>query len=363
MSRSAIAEAVLDLITEGLVVEDILEPGGKGAGRGRPSALLVLAPMAGHVVGIDFGHDHVAVAVADSTGRVLAEQRSTVNVDTQARAALDVASGTASRLIGQLGLMHSDVRCVAAGIPAPLDIRTGAIRSNSIMSGWAGLNPAAELSSLLGWRVVTANDADMGAQGELRFGAARGMRDFIYVKLSEGLGASLVLNGAPYHGAMGLAGEIGHTQFNEQGAWCRCGNRGCLETVVSTTIVKDLLRWAPVQASDPVFPLRAAAENPAVGRFVSEAGRTLGRVLADLCNWLNPAGIILGGELATAGPRLTDGVREAIARYAQSSAAEALDIRTAELGMRSELLGAIAVANHEARFVDDGAEHREAQLA
>ena len=350
LSRSAIADAVQDLLNDRLIAEDVMDAG-KGAGRGRPSALLVTAPARGNVVGIDFGHDHVAVAVADADGRVLDEQRTEAQVDTQARAALDTASGMVSRLLIGTGVSLSDVRAIAAGVPAPLDVRTKRIRSTSIMSDWADLNPGEELSNRLGRQVITANDADMGAQGELRFGAARGLRDFIYVKASEGLGASLVLNGSVYQGSGGLAGEIGHTQLSDQGAWCRCGNRGCLETVVSTTFVHDRMRESRIEPTDAIHPLQDSAQHPVVARFVTESGRTLGKVLADVCNWLNPAAIILGGELGTAGQPLVDGVAESINRFTQPATAQAVDVRTAQLGMRSELLGAVAVAAQEALYL------------
>ena len=352
LSRSAVAAAVQDLLDERLVREDVIDPGGPGSGRGRPSALLLPSTGAGHVMSLDFGHTHVAVALATGTGEVLAEQRTQVPVDVDASAALDVAAGTATRLLGRAGLGHGDVSCVAAGIPAPIDADTKRIRSSAIMSGWVGRNPEQELHDLLGWRVVVGNDADLGAQGELRFGAARGLRDVVYVKVSDGLGASLVLSGAPYGGSAGLAGEIGHTQVEGgQGLWCRCGNRGCLETVVSTRIARDLMRQAPTAVLDPVFPLREAVEHPPVARYVGEAGRALGRVLADVCNWLNPSGIVLGGELGTAGERLVEGVRESIGRYAQPASVESLQVRCAQLGLRSELMGGVAVAAREAAYL------------
>ncbi|MBB2986497.1 ROK family protein [Terracoccus luteus] len=117
----------------------------------------------------------MSVALADLSGMVIAEQRSEVDVDTHARSALDVAAGVATRLLNRARVSPSDVRCVAAGIPAPIDAATRAIRSTTIMSDWVGLSPEKEPAELLGCRVVIANDADMGAQGELRFGAARGV--------------------------------------------------------------------------------------------------------------------------------------------------------------------------------------------
>ncbi len=349
LSRSAVAEAVQDLMSERLIVEDVLAAGGRGGGRGRPSALLVATGGSGHVAGIDFDHERVTVAVATIDGQIRAEEHAAVNVDTEAASALDVAAGMVHRLLGQTGLNLADIRAVAAGVPAPLDVKTRRIHPASVLTGWVGLDPARELSERLGRPVVIGNDADLGAAGELRFGAAKGARDFMYVKVSEGIGAGLVLAGTTYHGASGVAGEIGHTRLGEQGAWCRCGNRGCLETVVSSTLVRNLMADLGVRSgSDETFPLRDASRHPVVARFIAESGRTLGRVLADLCNCLNPGVIVLGGELGTAGEPLAEGVRESINRYAQPTTAAAVEVRVGLLGMRSELLGAVHLAGQHA---------------
>lgn len=349
LSRSAVAETVQDLMNERLVAEDVLAAGGKGSGRGRPSALLVASGGAGFVVGIDFDHERVTVAVATIDGQLRAEEHAAVNVDSEAAAALDVAAGMVHRLLGQTGLSLTEIRMVAAGVPAPLDLKTRHIHHASVLSGWIGLDPAKELSDRLGRPVVIGNDADLGAAGELRFGVAKGARDFIYVKASEGIGAGLVMAGSVYHGATGAAGEIGHTRLGEQGAWCRCGNRGCLETVVSSTLVRQLMRELGMPpGQDPTYPLAQAARHPVAARFIAEAGRTLGRVLADLSNCLNPALIVLGGELGTAGEPLADGVRESLNRYAQPAVAGAVEVKVAALGLRSELLGAIGLAGQHA---------------
>jgi predicted NBD/HSP70 family sugar kinase len=301
------------------------------------------------VVGIDFDLDRVPVAVATADGKISAEEHTDVNVDSEAASALDVAAGMVHRLLGQTGLTLSDIRAIAAGVPAPLDLRTRRIHSASVLTGWVGLDPARELSNRLGRPVVIGNDADLGAAGELRFGIAKGARDLLYVKASEGIGAGLVLAGSTYHGATGVAGEIGHTRLGEQGAWCRCGNRGCLETVVSSILVRNLMLDLGIPRSpDRTFPLRDAARHPVAARFIAESGRTLGRVLADLCNCLNPGLIVLGGELGTAGEALADGVRESINRYAQPTTAAAVEIKTAALGLRAELLGAVGLAGQHA---------------
>ncbi len=345
LSRSAVADGVQALLADGLVAEQPAGPAA-GAARGRPAALLHVTGPDGIVAGIDFGHAHVSVALAETTGRIVAERRAAVDVDAHASTALDTAAGLVHGLLEE---GPSDLLAVAAGIPGPLDLHTNRVRSPTILSSWVDLLPDAELERRIGRPVTVANDADMGARGELRFGAARGCRDFMYVKAAHGIGAGLVLGGETYRGAVGVTGEIGHTQVTSAGNWCRCGNRGCLETVVSITEIERQLAEARVEAAGDVS-LTAISEHPVVARLLAAAGRTLGRVLADLCNCLNPAVIVLGGELGAVGQPFARGVRESIDRSAQPAVAEAVEIRTAELGLRSELLGAVATAARAARI-------------
>jgi predicted NBD/HSP70 family sugar kinase len=225
-------------------------------------------------------------------------------------------------------------------------VKTGVVRSPTILSTWVDLHPARDLSTRLGRPIRVDNDANMGAQGELRFGAARGYRNFIYVKASHGIGAGLVLNGETYRGAHGIAGEIGHTQLPDADNWCRCGNRGCLEAAVSLSEVRRQLTHVRSEPAgdEPDRSLAGIGTDLVAGRVIAAAGRTLGRVLADLCNALNPEAIIIGGELGTAGAPLLLGVRDSIERYAQPAAAHGVNVRSADLGLRSELMGAIATA-------------------
>ncbi len=345
LSRSAVAHAVAALLADGLIAER--EPGGGHAGqRGRPATLLTPSRPPGHVVGIDFGHAHVGVAIADTAGEVLAESRLGADVDHHADEVLDTSARMTRDLLSQAGVPLSQVTAVVAGIPGPVDPRTRALRPPAILAAWAGRDAGRELATRLGRPVEVANDADLGALGELRYGAGRGRQDFVYVKASHGVGAGLVLGGRIYRGAAGIAGEIGHTSLPDATEWCRCGNRGCLETVVSLgPLSRRLARIGiPPATGGAGWPVSRLQENALAVRALTEAGRILGRALAGLCNCLNPEAVILGGEIGTAGPPLVAGVRESIDRYAQPAAAEAVQVLAAGLGARSELMGAVALA-------------------
>jgi predicted NBD/HSP70 family sugar kinase len=345
LSRSAVAHAVAALLADGLITERG-PGGGHGGQRGRPAALLTPSRPAGHVVGIDFGHAHIGVAIADTAGEVLAESRLGADVDHHADEVLDTSARMTRDLLSQAGVPAGQVVAVVAGIPAPVDPRTRALRPPAILAAWAGRDAGQEVATRLGLPVEVANDADLGALGELRYGAGRGRRDFVYVKVSHGVGAGLVLGGRIYRGAAGMAGEIGHTSLPDATEWCRCGNRGCLETVVSLgPLGRRLTRIGiPPATGGAGWPAGRLQENTLAVRVLTEAGRILGRALADLCNCLNPEAVILGGEIGTAGPPLVAGVRESIDRYAQPAAAEAVQVLAAGLGARSELMGAVALA-------------------
>ena len=204
LSRSATAEGVQALLSQRRVAERRTNP---APGRGRPTTLLFPSAPEGFVGGIDFGHSHVFVAVADTSGRVLADECQTADVDQHSTDALDAAADLLMQCLAAAGLTVSDLAGVAAGIPCPLDADTGVVRSPTILADWVDLHPASELAARIGRPVHVDNDANMGARGEQHFGAAQGCRDCIYVKASHGIGAGLVLGGQTYRGTLGTAGD------------------------------------------------------------------------------------------------------------------------------------------------------------
>jgi predicted NBD/HSP70 family sugar kinase len=347
LARTTVTGLVAELLTEGIVVEG---PAEAGTGRaGRPAAALTLAPRSHLVVGIDFGHSHCTVGIADSAARIVAESSAPMDVDASADRALAHAGATARALIDGLGDRRTRVVGAALGIPAPVDLRTGAVGSGNILPGWVDRRPAAELAELLELPVAIDNDANLGALAEATYGVARGLSDVVYVKVSTGIGAGLVLGGELFRGSTGLAGEIGHVPVDPDGAVCRCGNRGCLETVVSVTHVLRLLQPAHREPLDVARVVELVESGDAgAARVLRDTGRAIGRVLADLCNSLNPEALVLGGELSQVGEALLGGVRESLNRSAQPGIVRALRVLGGTLGPRAQLIGAVALAQRHA---------------
>ena len=345
LSRPVVAGAVDQLVAEGLLVE---RPGSAGRGPGRPGRILQAASPPGCLVGVDIGHDHIAVAIAGTDLRVEAEHRLALAVDADSTAALNTAAAMVEEILTQVGVTElSDVRACVVGLPGPLDAGKRSVASPTILVGWIGLDVAEELSLRTGLSIAVDNDANLGALAEHHLGAAISFDDFIYIKASGGVGAGVVLGGRTVYGSFGAAGEIGHTQLSPTGQWCRCGNRGCLETVVSVDqVLQQVTHLYP-----PGFPLRAnlleVAQHPVARKVFGESGRTLGVVLANLCALLDPAAVIIGGELGQASPAFVDGVRDSITRLAQPGFDGRVTVAPAALGVRAELLGCLIAAQQQ----------------
>lgn len=343
LSRSTVNHAVTRLLADERVTETQAEGGGPGSGSGRPAAVLRVVPRHGEapVAAIDFGHNHINVALGDSLGRPVAEDRVELDVDLRAVEAIDRAAGMLDGLRGSFG--SDRLGAVVAGVPGPLDTGSGLVRSPTILSSWVGLAPRKELEERLGVPVHAENDALLGAYGELHLGVGRRYRDFLYVKVSHGIGAGIVVGGVPYRGSQGYAGEIGHTQLPGHTEMCRCGNRGCLETVVSVSaLAAQIAHTHPGVVTGPRF--LPQVDDPVTDRILDGAGRTLGGVLAAFCNLLNPSALIVGGELGASTGALVEGITTAIRQHAQPAIATGLEILPAGLGARAELLGALRLA-------------------
>ncbi|MGP3947653.1 ROK family transcriptional regulator [Streptomyces sp. 7N604] len=315
---------------------------------GRRARSVSLSGDAGIVVGVDFGHTHLRVAVGNLAHQVLAEEAEPLDVDASAAQGFDRAESLVSRLIAATGIGQGKVIGIGLGVPGPIDVESGTLGSSAILPGWAGTNPREELTGRLGVPVHVDNDANLGALGELVWGSGRGVKDLAYIKVASGVGAGLVINGQIYRGPGGTAGEIGHITLDESGPVCRCGNRGCLETFTAARYVLGLLRSShgPDLTVERMVQL-AREGDPGCRRVVGDVGRHIGSGVANLCNLLNPSRVVLGGDLAEAGELVLAPIRESVARYAIPSAARQLSIVPGALGGRAEVLGALALVLNE----------------
>ncbi|WP_327288306.1 ROK family protein [Streptomyces sp. NBC_01198] len=298
-------------------------------------------PTAGYAIGADIGHQHVRVNLCDLFGTVLWEHWVAKDVDRAPGETLDLVAVLVGRALQETGVARSRVLGIGAGIASPVEKGSGELGAEGIMPGWVGLHLTEELRHRTALPVRVTNDANAGALAELMYGAGRQVEDMVYVRLSAGIGAGIVSNGQLLLGARGLAGEIGHLPLITDGLICRCGNRGCLETVASPVAIARLLTqsWGrQIAARD--LPALIKQRNTGALRAVRDAGDAVGRALSTLVTLLNPRLIVVGGDLAGAGEDLLEPLRAGVRRHTLPSAARGVEIVTGGLGDGAEVRGA-----------------------
>jgi predicted NBD/HSP70 family sugar kinase len=343
LSRSTVSTLVADLQRRGLVVERAGQFAGEGQ-PGRPAALLELDPSAAAAVGIDFDHDKVRVAVSDLSRSVLAEATAPHDVDHDAQGALALAAELVEQVLEQAGVDRDRLLGVGVALAGPIDHDKGALHPSDVLPGWANVDAAGELEQRLETPAYVDNDANLGALAEVTLGAGRNARFAAYVSISSGIGAGIVVDGRPYHGHRGTAGEIGHVVVDPQGPICRCGNRGCLETLASGPALLKLVQDSREGELSVREMIELARDGDAgCRRAIADAGQVVGRVVAGLVNLFSPEMVVIGGDLGEAGDLMLDPLREAVRRDALPAAAEGLKVVAGELGERANLLGALAL--------------------
>lgn len=281
--------------------------------------------MKPNVVGIDIGGTNTVFGIVDPKGTVLASN----SIKTQAYQELDnymnaLCDGIAKLVADACGM--DKIQGIGVGAPNA-NFYTGNIEHAPNLP-WKGIVPFAKMmSEKLGVPVALTNDANAAAIGEMKYGVAQGMKDFIMITLGTGVGSGVIANGQLIYGHDGFAGELGHVIVERNGRPCGCGNKGCLETYTSATGVArtareflekranedSLLRKIPADqiTSKDVFDAAKAGDAIAKDIFAF-TGEVLGAALADFIKFSSPEAIVLFGGLAKSGDLLLVPLKKAM---------------------------------------------------
>ncbi len=307
LSLATVSGITADLIHQNLVYEH--EAGASTGGR-RP-ILLALNRRAGFVVGVKLTETHIVAALTDLTAEIVDEREVPLDADQRPEAVVaalaDVVEALRATYPGQR------VFGLGLGMAGVIARREGICRFSPFFR-WRDVPLRALVENRLALPVVLENDVNTLALAEQWFGAGLGVADFLVVTLGRGVGMGMVLNGQLYRGGNGGAGEFGHVTVVPDGPRCDCGKHGCLEALVADPAILRHLRTA-LNRNDLTMPeaIALARGEDAVARAVfAEAGRTLGRAIADLVNVFNPPLLIVGGEGAGALDLLLEPLREAL---------------------------------------------------
>jgi len=342
LSTTTVSTLVGELLEESVVVE-LGDRRTSATGGGRPARVLAFNPAAGGAVGVHLAHDHVRVGVTDLAGNVVAQTLSEIDVDHEPTRTLALVGGTALELIAESGLRKDGIVGLGVAVSAPMPAASPGPGVGRILADWHSVDVGAELTRRTGFSVEIGNDANLGAIAEQRFGAAQGVDDLVYVMLSDGVGAGLILDGRLYEGALGGAGEFGHITVAPDGYICRCGNRGCLETVVGAKALVSALALTRGDSTVADILLAAAAGDDGARRVLSDAGTAVGRALVPLCTVLDPALVVIGGAGGSSAV-LVEAVQDALVRGMTPLRGTPVAVRAGALGDQAEMLGAVALA-------------------
>ncbi|MCU1470231.1 MAG: family transcriptional regulator [Glaciihabitans sp.] len=320
---------------------------------GRRAQHVTLARALGIVAGVHISTRHMRVALSDVTNTVVAEHNMPLAKDHRADNELDKATRLIADMLDSVDATMDEILAVGIAVPAPIDVITGEISRSGLMRGWDGISIADLMHRRIKRPVFVDNEANLAALAEFRLGAARGRPNSVYLRVGQGIGAGLILNGAVYRGYESAAGEFGHMTIDEHGPICRCGNRGCLEAIAGGPAILEGLRESngPQKLTDVV--VHAIAGDAICIRAIADAGRHIGIAAANVCNLLAPERIVVGGELARAGELLLGPMRHSLERSVVMESAKVADIVQGQLGDRAELSGAILYAIDRATIGSD----------
>jgi predicted NBD/HSP70 family sugar kinase len=353
LSRSTVSEVVGELLQTGLIAEVGI---GKSSGGRRP-IILEFRDAAAVILGVEMGATHVGVVLTDLRGRVLAWHARPHRVRTDPAGSRELIDELCDACLTEAADERPLVG-IGLAVPSPIDPSRPDRLSEVVLPAWQGRLGLEGLGDRLGVPLLVDNDANLGALAEHWWGAGRGVDNLAYIKVATGVGCGFVIDGEVYRGATGVAGEIGHLAIAPQGKPCICGLRGCLATLVSSQALVE--RTAELLVAHPESGLAgdlltmddiehaALAGDELARRVVTEAAAYLGIAVAGLLNLMNPAMVVLGGDLAGLGELVLGPIRETVRRRTLVSQVTAAELLTSELGTQAIAVGAATMVLKEA---------------
>lgn len=341
VARATISLRVDPLITTGLVtsVADAQSTGGRRATR------MSLNSGSRVVLAADAGSTRTKVAITDLHGVVLGSAKRSVSISESPDVVLGAVMELAAGVLKEIGRSLPDVVAIGLGLPCPIDHVTGRPSNPPAMPGWNDYDIEGWFQRRIDVPVVVDNDVNIMACGE-RAVTWPDVANFMFVKVSTGIGAAIISTGTLQRGAQNIAGHIGHIPVSRgAGIRCHCGNLGCITAVASGPAVLKALGESGVDVADGKDLVRLVRDgNGEAIDAVRQAGRDIGEVLVSATGFVNPSVIAVGGSLADAGEHFLAGIREVVYSRAMPLATENLSIVQSKTAGDAGVIGASLLA-------------------
>lgn len=298
MSRADIAAAVqLSIQTVSTITSELVDSGflaatrGTTKGRGHPPLILAIRDAGGLAFGVQINPQDLRVALVDLGGNILGQTTGRLEARDPERALAEVL-----RLIEELGRLRPSGRFLGIGIamPGPFGVRPMSFVGSTTLEGWQDVPIRRRIEQATGLPVFVEDNSACAAIGENQRGH---WSDFYYIHFDVGLGGCAVVDNQLFRGAFGNAGELGHLPLGPVDEPCPCGNRGCLERVLSLDGLYRRLRRAHVADDPAALDAAVAADHPEVAGWLADAAPLLAKAVVVVENLFDPATVLIGGLL------------------------------------------------------------------
>lgn len=308
---------------------------------GRPAELLELDTAHGVVLVADLGGNHARAAVVGLDGAVLAEEHVPMKIAAGPDAVLGWTDGAFGRVLAAAGRDAGQIRGIGVGLPGPVEVGAGMVTQPPIMPGWDGYPVAERLRRTWDRPVHVDNDANLMALAEQTVHYPD-CPSLVLVKVATGISAGVVIDGRVYRGIDGGAGDIGHIRlYQHREARCECGLYGCLAAVASGLALAQRLTAAGTPTSSGAELVeRIRSGHAEAVHLARTAGKLVGEVLSTVVCMVNPAVLVIAGDLADI--HFVTGVREVLYQNALPRSTRHLEVTASRLGARSAVVGGYA---------------------
>lgn len=312
---------------------------------------------AAYFIGVDPKKNTLEISICDLTGKIVREFKEDIPFENTPEMMEHICSRCDNMMV-ESGIDPEKIKTVAFNLSGRVNPKTGF--SHTVFNFESQDEPLAEiLSQRLSRKVLVENDTRAMAYGELHSVIKNRYKDFLFINIGWGIGLSIIIDGKPYYGMNGYSGEFGHTNAYDNEIMCHCGKKGCLETVVSgralcsqftervkkgesSVLAKDILKGKSIRDTDIIYA--ADHDDTLAMEVIENAGKELGKHIANLINIFNPEAVIVGGSLGLAGDFFLQALQLSIKRYSLRLMSKGLDIIQSELGEKAGVTGACLLA-------------------
>ncbi len=351
ISRPTVSKVVDDLHMDGLA--EIVGTAIPSAAGGKPAKLYRFHSGAVRVGAVLLAVDGVSVALCDGDARILNKVYQRLSGDRSPSAVTAIVTTLLSKLLRDCSLSSDDLLGIGVGVPGLTDSANGIVSFAPHLPGWQDVPLSQWLADAFDVPIWLDNDCHLQALAERYRGQGADCDTLICVETGVGMAAAFLFNGQLFRGAGNTAGEVGHMTIQEDGPLCECGNRGCWESLASTTWLANAARKAAQNGQHSTIPLIEEVEAQAAAVYeaaqagddlalelVRAQGRHFGVGIANLVNAFNPERIILHGDTIAGGPPFLEAVLQTVQERALLRPRQMVEIVFSALGDDVGLIGA-----------------------